>query len=84
MSVVIPIFILLPITLARSQGGAGEGSMFSDALYTAAGAEIVSAEEAWKQQVQYCIPAHRMQLGREKEKEKREASTRVQYEAFTQ
>jgi NAD/NADP transhydrogenase alpha subunit len=30
--------------------------MFSDALYAAAGAEIVSAEEAWKQQVLYtCV-----------------------------
>jgi NAD/NADP transhydrogenase alpha subunit len=40
------------------QGGAGEGSMFSDALYAAAGAEIVSAEEAWKQQVLYTSPAY--------------------------
>jgi NAD/NADP transhydrogenase alpha subunit len=35
----------------KVQASAGEGSMYSDALYKAAGAEVVTAEEAWKAQV---------------------------------
>lgn len=35
----------------KVQSSAGEGSMYSDALYKAAGAEVVTGDEAWKAQV---------------------------------